>query len=63
MFSTIISKANESARQALNIAIVHANTKEKKILSVKFDCSWSHSRNAGQASGEFIYLDDLKGKL
>jgi len=63
MFPTIISKADESARQALNIAIAHANTKEKKILSVEFDCSWSHSHNAKQASGEFIYLNDLEGKL
>ena len=38
IFFTIISKANKSARQALNIAIAHANTKEKKILSVGFDC-------------------------
>jgi hypothetical protein len=63
MFPTIISKANESAKQALNAAIAHANAKEKKSLSVGYDCSWSHSRNAGQASGEFIYLDELEGKL
>ena len=31
IFSTIISKANESARQALNVAIAHANIKEKKF--------------------------------
>ena len=62
MFSNIILKANESAKQTLNAAIIHTNTKEKKVLSVGFDCSWSHSRNAGQASGEFIYLDDLEGK-
>ncbi|PKY56375.1 hypothetical protein RhiirA4_428204 [Rhizophagus irregularis] len=61
MFPTIISKANESAKQALNAAIAHANAKGKKFLSVGYDCSWSHSRNARQASGEFIYLDELKG--
>ncbi|EXX53255.1 Sgs1p [Rhizophagus irregularis DAOM 197198w] len=61
MFPTIISKAEESARQALDAAMAHANTKEKKSFVVGFDCSWSHSRNAGQASGEFIYLDDLEG--
>ncbi|CAB5211335.1 unnamed protein product [Rhizophagus irregularis] len=63
MFSTIISKAKESARQALDAAMAHANTKEKRSFVVGFDCSWSHSRNAGQASGEFIYLDDLEGIL
>jgi len=63
MSSTIISKANESAKHALNAAIAHANAKEKKFLSVGFDCSWSHSRNAGEASGELIYLDDLEGEL
>ncbi|CAB4428237.1 unnamed protein product [Rhizophagus irregularis] len=61
IFPTIISKAEESARQALDAAIVHANTKEKKSFVIGFDCSWSHSRNAGQASGEFIYLDNLEG--
>ncbi|CAB4441893.1 unnamed protein product [Rhizophagus irregularis] len=61
MFPTIISKAKESAKQALNAAIAHANTKEKKSFTIGFDCSWSHSRNAGQASGEFIYLDNLEG--
>ncbi|CAG8687197.1 8077_t:CDS:10, partial [Funneliformis caledonium] len=60
MFPTIISRAVDSAKQALNAAISYANTKQKKSLIVGFDCSWSHSRNAGQASGEFIYLDDLE---
>jgi hypothetical protein len=62
MSPVIISKANESVKQALNAAITHAKTSGKKSLSIGFDCSWSHSRNAGQASGEFIYLDDLEGK-
>ncbi|CAG8685261.1 13093_t:CDS:2, partial [Funneliformis caledonium] len=47
--------------ETLNAAIAHTNTKEKKVLTIKFDCSWSHSCNAKQASGEFIYLDDLEG--
>ncbi|CAG8696777.1 787_t:CDS:2, partial [Funneliformis mosseae] len=54
--------AEESARQAFNAAIAHANIKEKKVLIIRFDCSWSHSCNAKQASREFIYLDDLEGK-
>lgn len=32
MFPAIISKAKESAKQALNAVIAHANTKEKKPL-------------------------------
>ena len=47
----------------MNAAISHANTKQKKSLVVGFDYSWSYFRNAGQASGEFIYLDDLEGKV
>ncbi|CAB4427501.1 unnamed protein product [Rhizophagus irregularis] len=42
MFPTIISKANESSKQALNAAIANANNLGKKFLSVGFDCSWSN---------------------
>ena len=58
MFPTIILKAEESVKQALDAAIAHASAKEKKSFIIGFDCSWSHSRNAGQANGEFIYLDN-----
>jgi hypothetical protein len=34
---------------------------QEKVLPVGFDYSWSHSRNAHQASGEFLYLGDLPG--
>ncbi|GBC42943.2 uncharacterized protein OCT59_007997 [Rhizophagus irregularis] len=34
---------------------------QEKVLPVGFDCSWSHARNAHQASGEFLYLGDLPG--
>jgi len=34
---------------------------QEKVLPIGFDCSWSHSRNAHQASGEFLYLGDLSG--
>jgi len=63
MFLTIISKAVDFAKQALNATISHINTKQKKSLIVGFDCSWSHFCNAGQASEEFIYLDDLEDKF
>ncbi|CAB4405053.1 unnamed protein product [Rhizophagus irregularis] len=34
---------------------------QEKVLPVGFDCSWSHARNAHQASEEFLYLGDLPG--
>ncbi|CAG8733309.1 16548_t:CDS:2, partial [Funneliformis mosseae] len=49
---TLTSSINHYAIQtvlaviALNAAIVHANTKEKKVLTIRFDYSWFHSRNA-----------------
>ncbi|CAB4402560.1 unnamed protein product [Rhizophagus irregularis] len=39
MFSTIILKVKESAKQVLNVAITHANTKEKKSFTIGFNCS------------------------
>ena len=36
--------------------------REKNILTVGFDTSWSHVRNASQASGEFIYHGIPEGK-
>ncbi|GBB84693.1 hypothetical protein RclHR1_11280003 [Rhizophagus clarus] len=60
MFPALISKAEESAKRALKAAITHTITKGKKALTIGFDCSWSHSRNAKQASGEFVYLEELE---
>ncbi|GBC04658.1 hypothetical protein RclHR1_00580023 [Rhizophagus clarus] len=34
---------------------------QEKVLPIGFDCLWSHSCNAHQASGEFLYLGDLPG--
>ncbi|RHZ48037.1 hypothetical protein Glove_562g38 [Diversispora epigaea] len=34
---------------------------KEKVLPIGFDCSWSHSRNAHQASGEFLYLGNFSG--
>ena len=39
IFSNIILKAEKSAKQALNAAIAHANTKEKRALTIGFNCS------------------------
>ncbi|CAG8660723.1 18191_t:CDS:10 [Rhizophagus irregularis] len=60
MFPALILKAEESTKQALKAAITHTLTEGKKALTIGFDCSWSHSRNAKQASGEFIYLEELE---
>ncbi|RGB30919.1 hypothetical protein C1646_764739 [Rhizophagus diaphanus] len=63
IFPAIISKVKESAKQALNAVIVHANIKEKKSFIIRFDCSWFYFHNAGQASEEFIYLDNHKSRV
>ncbi|RGB24425.1 hypothetical protein C1646_773135 [Rhizophagus diaphanus] len=52
--------SEESAKRTLKAAITHIITKGKKALTIGFDYSWSHSRNAKQASGEFIYLKELE---
>ncbi|GBB93276.1 hypothetical protein RclHR1_21400001 [Rhizophagus clarus] len=50
IFSTVVT----SAAEALEIACSHIVNIEEKVLPVSFDISWSHVRNANQASGELI---------
>ncbi|UZO26693.1 uncharacterized protein OCT59_018907 [Rhizophagus irregularis] len=50
-----------SAQIALTKAIAHIKAKGERILPTSFDCSWSHCRNANQASGELIYQGNLDG--
>ncbi|GBB92846.1 hypothetical protein RclHR1_20650004 [Rhizophagus clarus] len=54
-FEKIISAAGTSADIALRKVIEHHKIQGKQIIPVSFDCSWSHVRNAHQASGEMIY--------
>ncbi|CAG8751947.1 3145_t:CDS:2, partial [Dentiscutata erythropus] len=68
LFSKIIELAKSSTNNAIINCIDHveqalteqANStkseldEHKKILPISFDVSWSHGRNAKQASGEFI---------
>jgi len=62
-FEKIVESAKISAKIALKNVIDHHKIQGKHILPVSFDCSWSHVRNAQQASGEMIYDGkDVKGK-
>lgn len=56
------NEAEISAQIALSKAIAHIKAKGEKILPTSFDCSWSHCRNANQASGELIFQGNLEGK-
>ncbi|PKK55563.1 hypothetical protein RhiirC2_802068 [Rhizophagus irregularis] len=65
IYKPIIDSAKSSCDTILyeildQLELTHLSGQEK-VLPVGFDCSWSHSRNAHQASGEFLYLGDLPG--
>ena len=55
IFKKIICAAEISTDIALQKVIEHYKIQGKQIIPVSFDCSWSHVRNAQQASGEIIY--------
>ena len=55
IFEKIICAAEISTDIALQKVIEHHKIQGKQIIPVSFDCSWSHVRNAQQASGEIIY--------
>ncbi|RHZ83721.1 hypothetical protein Glove_88g115 [Diversispora epigaea] len=64
-FGKVIEGAETSADIVLQKVIEHHKIQNKKIISVSFDCSWSHVRNAQQASGKIIYnrrdIEDKNG--
>ena len=65
MYKPIIDSAKISSEiillEILDQLEVNHLPGQEKVLPVGFDCSWSHARNAHQASGEFLYLGDLPG--
>jgi uncharacterized protein YbjQ (UPF0145 family) len=63
MSEDIKNTASENAKKALYSLIEDAKKKGKNTLTVGFDISWSHVRNASQASGEFIYHGIPEGKF
>lgn len=77
LFSKIIELAKSSTNNAIINCVDHvkqalteqANStkleldKHKKILPISFDVSWSHGKNAKQASGEFICHLEFEGKI
>jgi hypothetical protein len=58
---SIKNEAEVSAQIALTKAIAYIKAKGERILPTSFDCSWSHCRNANQASGELIFQGNLEG--
>ena len=60
-FQTLTMEAEESAKDTLMECINHIKSLDQNILSVSFDTSWSHVRNANQASGEFIFQGNHPG--
>jgi hypothetical protein len=67
MYKPIIESAKMSSRTILLEILDHLEDTyspgQEKVLPIGFDCSWSHSRNAHQASGEFLYLGDFPGNI
>ncbi|RIB01530.1 hypothetical protein C2G38_2256135 [Gigaspora rosea] len=66
LFLPLIQCAQLSVNNALIKACQFALFKPQipgiePILAIGFDVSWSHLRNAGQASGEFIYQEIIPG--
>jgi hypothetical protein len=61
VFAYMQSSAKESASRALQKTIEHINEQKSKYMEISFDVSWSHVRNASQASGEILY-QGLSGK-
>ncbi|GES81564.1 DNA helicase RecQ [Rhizophagus clarus] len=62
-FDTLHHAAVTSAEEALEIACSHIVNIEEKVLPVSFDVSWSHVRNANQASGELILQKNFLGNF
>jgi hypothetical protein len=59
----ICQAAKQCAADALQEVLRHLQKTHKETLSVSFDVSWSHVRNATEASGEFIFQGKVPGKL
>ncbi|RIB23883.1 hypothetical protein C2G38_2287866 [Gigaspora rosea] len=53
--------AENRANFALHAACKQIQAQNKHTLEVSFDNSWSHVREASQASGEFIYNRNIEG--
>ncbi|CAJ0826233.1 3212_t:CDS:2 [Entrophospora sp. SA101] len=49
-FQNLTTEAEESAKDTPMECINHVKSLDRNILSVSFDTSWSHLRNANQAN-------------
>ncbi|CAG8812835.1 36442_t:CDS:2, partial [Gigaspora margarita] len=61
LFSYLVTNAKESTLFWLEKALDFMKQKNVNYLPVSFDCSWSHGRNARQASGELIFQEFIPG--
>ncbi|CAG8660201.1 6796_t:CDS:2, partial [Racocetra fulgida] len=55
----LVEAANKNAEQNLHEICKLIRSQNKHILEASFDCSWSHVREAMQASGEFVFNDKI----
>jgi hypothetical protein len=59
---SVCKNAKECAEKALHDVLEYLQRINKNTLSVSFDVSWSHVRNANEASGEFIFQGHVPGR-
>ena len=62
-FSPLRACATSSTEKALKKCIEHTLLQGKKTLALGFNCSWSHVRNANQASSKLIYQETPPGMI
>ena len=60
---SICQTAHECTERSLQNVLECLPLKNNNTLSVSIDVSWSHVRNANEASGEFIFQGQVPGKL
>jgi hypothetical protein len=62
LIQPICNTAKECTSNMLCQVVTHLKSINQPSLPVSFDVSWSHVRNAKEASGEFIFQGKLPGK-
>jgi len=62
LIQPICKAAKKSAANALEQVITYLKSSNQITMAVSFDVSWSHVRNAKEASGEFIFQGKIPGK-
>jgi hypothetical protein len=60
---SICKTARECTERSLHDVLEYLHLQNNNTLSVSFDVSWSHVRNANEASGEFIFQGRVPGNV